>query len=419
MSRKEIGYNELIKTISLLLFIFINFLISSINLIEARNVNVPGFFYNDNVKGGEGFVNYYFNQNNVIKIASNYDIEVQIIFDHTLSNKKMALNITENSTARIIIESREYGTQFQNRGFKRGQNRFEQKWNSFVKMSSNLTIEKLEIRFSVGKTYSINNNDKIAVYKENEDWEILETRYISENENGENEAQLSATLMNIDTPIYISVFSPAMDYTWIYIILILIAIAVPVLILMSKTEYREFIKSRIFTNTSVHRLSIEEVLENENRSKILDFILEEPGIHFNELLRRVNISPGNLVWHLDILESYKIIGKKNIGHYICYFPYYNTNPIKAIDIQLAKSKITLEILNMIQKNPGIYVNQIAKALNLDHKTIIYHIKKLIESNLVENKKVGRKNLLYVKSSNLSELKIDTENIFRGKPEGII
>jgi predicted transcriptional regulator len=122
--------------------------------------------------------------------------------------------------------------------------------------------------------------------------------------------------------------------------------------------------------------------------------LAEPGIHFNELLRRTELAAGNLVWHLDILETYKVIGKKRIGNYIAYFPYYQKNPISNLDLKLSKSQLTLEILEMIEKEPGIYNNLITKRKKVDHKTILYHVKKLLDLNLIFIKKEGRKKKLF-------------------------
>ena len=135
-------------------------------------------------------------------------------------------------------------------------------------------------------------------------------------------------------------------------------------------------------------------MENENRNKIIDLILNGPGIHFNELLRKTGLAAGNLVWHLDILLTYKVIGKKRIGNLLVYFPYYQKNPISNVDITLQKSKLTLEILKMIEKDPGIWNNLITKKLKVDHKTILYHINKLEELGLINFKKEGRKKRIF-------------------------
>jgi predicted transcriptional regulator len=87
-----------------------------------------------------------------------------------------------------------------------------------------------------------------------------------------------------------------------------------------------------------------------------------------------------------------------------------------IDIKLTKSKETLQILNMIEENPGTYGNEIAKALNTGHKTVKYHVDKLIKAELVRSEKQGRKNLLYPVIGKLKELKIDRKKLLMGKPE---
>jgi len=49
---------------------------------------------------------------------------------------------------------------------------------------------------------------------------------------------------------------------------------------------------------------------------------------------------------------------------------------------------------MIEKKPGIWNNFITKRMKVDHKTIQYHINKLIELNLINFKKEGRKKKIY-------------------------
>jgi predicted transcriptional regulator len=201
-----------------------------------------------------------------------------------------------------------------------------------------------------------------------------------------------------DKDYYITYFEiNPISFDWIWILLIVLGAIgiISLTILMSKKDYFQYLKQRtIPIEKGAHRLSLEEVLENENRNKIIDIILKEPGVHFNELLRRTGLAAGNLVWHLDILETYKVIGRKRIGKFIAYFPYYQKNPISNIDLQLSKSKLTLEILEMIEEDPGIWNNLIKKKMKVDHKTIHYHVNKLKELGLITFRKEGRKNKIY-------------------------
>jgi len=166
-------------------------------------------------------------------------------------------------------------------------------------------------------------------------------------------------------------------------------------IVMSKEKYRDFLINRVIhLNTAPHRLDIEEVLENQIRSQIIDEIIEDPGIHYNEILRKIGTSPSNLAWHLDILESYKVIKKERVGHYLIYYPYFQENPFNDMNPNIIKSKTTLDVLKTICEYPGIYMNRISLILELNRKTIKYHVEKLVEAKLITKRKKKKKILLF-------------------------
>ena len=77
-----------------------------------------------------------------------------------------------------------------------------------------------------------------------------------------------------------------------------------------------------------------------------------------------------------------------------YFPYHGKNPLSNIDLKLQKSKTTMEILEIIQTTPGLTQNQIAKKIEKNHKTVKYHLDKLIKADLIKKRQEGRKSLLY-------------------------
>jgi len=189
-------------------------------------------------------------------------------------------------------------------------------------------------------------------------------------------------------------FKPPIRFP-IYLLYVIIHLAVLFGIIMSKQEYRTFLLNRVLQiETGAHRLTMEDVLENENRSKVIDLIVDNPGIHFSELLRQTQLAPGNLNWHIGILERYKIIKNEIIGKYVMYFTYHGKNPLSNIDLKLQKSKTTMDILQIIQTTPGLAQNQIAKQIERNHKTVKYHLDKLIEAELIEKRIQGRRKLLF-------------------------
>jgi predicted transcriptional regulator len=185
------------------------------------------------------------------------------------------------------------------------------------------------------------------------------------------------------------------DPTFIIIIIICIAIIAIFGLTMTREEYRNYLLTRtVFVNKGAHRLSMEDVLDNERRNKILDLLIAQPGIHFKELMRQTDIGASNLAWHLDVLETYKIIHKQRVGHFLIYYPYLDKNPFAAIDPKIAKSKTTLEIFQLVADNPGMYQNEIARRMGLDHKTVWYHLDKLVTAVLISSRKDGRRTRFY-------------------------
>ncbi|MHA2038418.1 MAG: winged helix-turn-helix transcriptional regulator, partial [Promethearchaeota archaeon] len=141
--------------------------------------------------------------------------------------------------------------------------------------------------------------------------------------------------------------------------------------------------------------TLKDIFENENRLNIINEILNNPGVHHNELLRKCELQKGQLQYHLDILLKYNIIKKENYGQFTIYFPITTSfDAEEYLENLIAKSKTTSKVLSIIKKNPGINSSEISRILNLSRNTIKYHIDKLSEDNLVILTKKGRKIELY-------------------------
>ncbi len=183
---------------------------------------------------------------------------------------------------------------------------------------------------------------------------------------------------------------------------LLIFLLVPTLIFVSTLtaltvkEYRNYFIRRSYIKEGRSYLTLADIFQNENRLNILTEILNNPGIHHNELLRSCNLNKGQLQWHLDTLLKHSIIKKEKYGQYTIYFPITSSKEaIEAFKNQFAKSKTTLEIFNMVKKYPVINSAEISRNLDLSRNSIKYHIDKLLEKHLIRLEKKGRVNELYV------------------------
>ena len=195
---------------------------------------------------------------------------------------------------------------------------------------------------------------------------------------------------------------PVFDLDIITLRSLLIFLLVPTLIFvltltaLTIAEYRNYLIRRSYINEGRSYLTLADIFQNENRLNILTEILNNPGIHHNELLRSCNLNKGQLQWHLDTLLKHSIIKKEKYGQYTIYFPI--TSSSEAIEVfknQFAKSKTTLAILNTVKKYPGINSAEISRNLNLSRNSIKYHVDKLLEKHLIRLEKKGRVKQLYL------------------------
>ncbi|NVM16691.1 MAG: winged helix-turn-helix transcriptional regulator [Candidatus Lokiarchaeota archaeon] len=171
---------------------------------------------------------------------------------------------------------------------------------------------------------------------------------------------------------------------------------VSILTALTVNDYRNYFIRRSYIKEGRSYLSLADIFQNENRINILRKILDNPGIHHNELLRSCDLKKGQLQWHIDTLLKHCIVKKEKYGQYTIYFPI--TTSAEAIEVfknKFAKSKTTLEVLNTIKKHPGINSGEISRILNLSRNSIKYHIDKLLKQHFIRLEKKGRVNELYL------------------------
>jgi predicted transcriptional regulator len=161
---------------------------------------------------------------------------------------------------------------------------------------------------------------------------------------------------------------------------------------LSIKEYRGYFIRKHYFKKGRSYLTVSDIFENENRVNILTQILNNPGVHHNQLLRNCNLQKGQLQWHIDILLKNHIIKKEKHGQYTIYLPILKSYDSE--ELLLIKSKTSSKILTIIKNRPGINSSEISRMINLSRNTVKYHIDKLSKKNLISLIRKGRKIELY-------------------------
>ena len=124
-------------------------------------------------------------------------------------------------------------------------------------------------------------------------------------------------------------------------------------------------------------------IKTEIRVRILDFIQQNPGVHFRELGRQLKINRGTLHYHLQVLERFRMISSEKTGKFTVYYPN-SENPHEVYPGETAG-----KILCYLREAGVATQKEIAANLSISPSTVSYHLKNLRKAGLITLDKRGR------------------------------
>jgi predicted transcriptional regulator len=159
----------------------------------------------------------------------------------------------------------------------------------------------------------------------------------------------------------------------------------------------------------------EKHIELKSRLKIYNYILKHPGLHFRELCRRLNMRVNNLDYHLNYLVNQGLLTISSENKYNTYYPvkldgaraeaiagqlanllsYERKDRVDYIFKYLIPSREDKEVLNIFRRDvprkiirflalyPDSSLKNISKNLQKHNTTISFHLKKLIDVDVIE------------------------------------
>jgi len=129
----------------------------------------------------------------------------------------------------------------------------------------------------------------------------------------------------------------------------------------------------------------ENVLDTEIRKNLFGYITDYPGSHLREIARELNLKPSNAAWHLRKLEQTNLVRSRAIGGKKVYYLVEGGIEARkeAVAESILRNKNARDIMMYLHDNPGKHLLEIAHALDLNHHTVKWHIKKMYMAELVD------------------------------------
>lgn len=137
------------------------------------------------------------------------------------------------------------------------------------------------------------------------------------------------------------------------------------------------------------KLTKDNILINQKRIEIINYIKDHPGKPLNKIAKELEISNASVYWHLSVLLKFELIQKMDFENWEVYFDLaLNKNELfKIYIISKEKSKKIINYLKV--NNIGIPKTKLSNDLNIHYNTIGKYLKYLEEFKIIY--KVKRSN----------------------------
>jgi len=123
----------------------------------------------------------------------------------------------------------------------------------------------------------------------------------------------------------------------------------------------------------------------ESRARIASEVSESPGIHFNELVRELDLAPGQVQYHVRRLcGEGRVTAESLYGRTHYYPPEFDDWERSAL--ALARRETTRDVLLYLLTEGSARPNEVTEALDVARSTLSYHVDRLIETGLVEKRR---------------------------------
>jgi predicted transcriptional regulator len=128
----------------------------------------------------------------------------------------------------------------------------------------------------------------------------------------------------------------------------------------------------------------------ELQQKLLLSIDENPGIRYRELLRLINSSNGVLSYHINRLEKMDLVIVERRARMTRFFPRNISNEIMGV-MRFLRNQTSYEIIKLLYDRGPTSQHEIINYTRKAASTISWHMKKLLDDNIVC---IKDKNIIY-------------------------
>lgn len=126
----------------------------------------------------------------------------------------------------------------------------------------------------------------------------------------------------------------------------------------------------------------------ETRTRIADAVRSTPGIHFNGLVRSLDLATGQVQYHLKRLLAEESVVKTELYGRTHYFPD-TYDEWERRTLALLRRETTRDVVAVLFEMGSARPNELAETLDLARSTLEWHLDHLIEQDVAVKRYTSR------------------------------
>lgn len=131
------------------------------------------------------------------------------------------------------------------------------------------------------------------------------------------------------------------------------------------------------------RVRSDQMLQNPMRAQMYETIKQQPGIHYQGLIREVGKGGSVVDHHLRKLQQGGYVSIQKGAGFTCIFPEGVVDHRIMAAVPAVKTEGASKVLREVLAHPGGSVADVARALGLAKSTVSYHVTRLRKAHLLE------------------------------------
>jgi len=120
------------------------------------------------------------------------------------------------------------------------------------------------------------------------------------------------------------------------------------------------------------------------RRRILERVRTDPGVHFNALVRGLDMAPGQVQYHLKRLLGEDVVAEDCYGRTHYYPPSYDAWERRAL--ALLRRETSADVVAVLLESGGTPATEVAERVGIARSTLSWHAERLIDAGLVEKRR---------------------------------